>query len=449
MIAKLRIRMTILVCAVLILVSAGIVFSVNFLNWRNITARAEDALEALSVNNGMRPGFRKAAGSRDAGIPEDMDLSTESPDPEAAPFEDVPDRRGPADTGRHRPGEGQPPLPDEALADLGNYYVVTLDDDGNIKEWASDRSELYSDEQISDITAIALSSGKNSGRIGTQFFRFTAGEQQRQLIVLDERLEILSARGVLRTVAIIASAACFLLCAAAYFLIRAMVRPVQEAFERQKQFVWDAGHELKTPLAVIGANAQVLRGEIGDNEYLGYIHSEVRRTDDLIRNLLTLARMDQGTVQAVLKPADLGKTVLTAALPFESTAFETGKHLALDVEENVFCRIDEAMIRQLTVILLSNAFKYSDDGGRIRVSVHEKGKNGELTVANTGQGIVPEDLERIFDRFYRADSSHNRETEGYGLGLSIAKNIADAHKGKIRVKSVPGEETVFTVILPG
>ena len=265
--------------------------------------------------------------------------------------------------------------------------------------------------------------------------------------MLDARLDYLSASNVLRSTILIAAAACVLLSLLAWLLIRRMVRPVEDAFNRQKQFVSDASHELKTPLAVISANAEVLEQEIGENEYLGYIRSEVKRTDTLVRNLLTLARMDRSEAKAEMKRFDLSRALLDVTLPFESTVYEAGKTLETDIPDGIDCTGDEEMIKQLAVILLSNALKYSDDGGRIRVALKARGKQREIRVFNTGGTISPEDQEHIFDRFWRADPAHGRETGGHGLGLAIARTIVEAHRGKITVESHEGEGTAFTVTL--
>ena len=254
---------------------------------------------------------------------------------------------------------------------------------------------------------------------------------------------------MLRTTALAAGLACALLCAGAFFAIGRMIVPVQQSFERQKQFVWDASHEFKTPLAVISANAEVLAGEIGENEYLGYIQSEVRRTDRLVQNLLTLARMDKGTVTAQMARFDLSNALMEVALPFESTVFEAGRTLDTDIPEGVFVKGDREMLQQLTVILLSNALKYSGEGGTIKLSLSQKGHGCRISVYNTGPGIAPENLERIFDRFYREDLSHSSEVAGNGLGLAIARNIAQAHKGHIRAESHFGRDATFIVTLPG
>ena len=445
MIRKLRRRMTLLVIGVLVLVTAGIVLSIGLINRHNIDAAAASALQVLADNGGRRPGLdgedRPEASPQlgDVAPPEDGE-SAASNSPQSAP--------GDRD---HRPDErrrGFELTGGDSLANLSNAYTVQLDADGAVTEWSSDRSDLYTDAQVQELADAALAEGRESGCVGTQYYRLTGVGDARQLIVLDARLEFLSARRMLRVSALVASLACLLLSAGAYLLICRMLRPVQDSFDRQKQFVWDASHEFKTPLAVISANAEVLSREIGPNGYLGYIQSEVKRTDSLVQSLLTLARMDRGTVTAQLKRMNLSEALMGVALPFESTVFEAGRILETDIPEGVWCKGDEAMLQQLAVILLSNALKYSREGGLIRLALAQKGRSAVITVYNTGEGIAPENLERIFDRFYRQDTSHNREIAGNGLGLAIARTIAEAHRGHIRAESVPGESATFTVTLP-
>ena len=423
MIRRLRRRMTVMVIAVLILVSAGIVLAIHLSNERSIAAQAEETLDVLT-----------GSGSVSA-------RETVSPKPDG--------KEGGFRKNGGRGNRGQPPEvrsgKDAATAGLSSSYTITLNEDGSVASWTSDRSDLYSDEQVAGIAESALADGRDSGRIGTQFYRKTAENGQTVLTVLDARLDYLSASNMLRSTVLIAAASCVLLSLLAWLLIRRMVQPVEDAFNRQKQFVSDASHELKTPLAVISANAEVLEQEIGENEYLGYIRSEVRRTDTLVQNLLTLARMDRGA-ETELKKFDLSRAVLDVTLPFESTVYEAGKTLETDVPEGVDCTGNAEMIKQLTVILLSNALKYSDDGGRITVSLKARGKQRELRVFNTGEPISAEDQEHIFDRFWRADPAHGRETGGHGLGLAIARSIVEAHRGHITVDS-GSEGTAFTVTL--
>ncbi len=438
MIQKLRRRLTLLVIGALILVTAGIVLSIDGINRRNISTSANAALDILAENQGRRPGLDgKALPERPSGeeLPEKPDDDVSS---------------GKAD-GLPRPPEARRgfELGGASLATLSNAYTICLDADGRVTQWFSDRADLYDDDQIQTFADAALAQGRSGGRVDTQYYRLTGTGDDRLLIALDARLEFLSARRTLWAATLAASLACLLLSVGAYLLIRRMLQPVQASFDRQKQFVWDASHEFKTPLAVISANAEVLRREIGPNEYLGYIQSEVKRTDGLVQSLLTLARMDKGAVKAEMKKLDLSHALLSVALPFESTAFESGRTLETDIPDGVCVRGDEAMLQQLAVILLGNALKYSDEGGTIRLSLAQKGRGAVLTVYNTGRGIAPENLEKIFDRFYREDLSHNREVAGNGLGLAIARTIVQAHNGHIRAESVYGRDATFIVTLPG
>ena len=429
MIRRLRRRMTVMVIAVLVLVSAGIILANHLSNEHSIRTQAEETLAVLAENSG--------SGSA----------------PPAEPFR--PEERD--ENGKHgRPGDrkdfrGEPMEirsgRDAAAAGLGNSYTITLDDDGTVASWTSDRSDLYSDLQVAAIAESILADGKDCGQIGTQFYRKVTADGQTRLIVLDARLDYLSASNALRSVILITAAACVLLSLLAWLLVRRMVQPVEDAFTRQKQFVSDASHELKTPLAVISANAEVLEQEIGENEYLGYIRSEVKRTDSLVRNLLTLARMDRNEAGTEMKQFDLSRAVLDVTLPFESTVYEAGKTMETDIPDGISCLGNEEMIKQLVVILLSNALKYSDDGGRIEVSLKARGKQREIKVFNTGTPILPEDREKIFDRFWRADPAHGRDTGGHGLGLAIAKSIVESHHGKIAVSSEDGRGSAFTVTL--
>lgn len=480
MINRLRRRLTLLVVGVLALVTAGIVLSINVINLRNIDTAAASALQTLAKNGGRRPGqdtqelpeappqpgqVEPPEGASQNGEPpakpegdmEPPESASQNGEPPALPDGDMalpeggmtipPDgERGPQSGGRRGFGLS---MNNDSLARLSNAYSIRLDADGAVTEWVSDRSDLYTDEQIQAIADAIIADGRESGRVDTQYYSLSDSGNSRLLVVLDARLEFLSAGRMLRATITVASLACLLLSAGAYLLIRRMLRPVQASFDRQKQFVWDASHEFKTPLAVISANAELLSREIGPNEYLGYIQSEVKRTDNLVQSLLTLARMDKGAVAAEIKRFDLSNALLGVALPFESTVFEAGRTLETNVPEGIFCRGDEAMLQQLAVILLSNALKYSDQGGLIRLSLAQKGRGAIITVFNTGEGIAPENLERIFDRFYREDVSHNSAIAGNGLGLAIARTIVQAHKGHIRAESDYGKSATFIVTLPG
>ena len=434
MIRRLRRRMILVVLIGLLLASAGLVLAINWMNWNSLEEQAGQVLDMLAENNGQRPkGMNRANGTITP--PEDLDQDRQPPSD--APTITEQDRIG--FRGR---GSSQ-----NNAASLSNYFTASLDDDGGVTEWDSERADLYTDADVAAIAAAAVSSGRKTGRIGSQFFRLTKQDGNHLLIVVDRSLEIQNAESVLRLTVLVAVIEDALLSLGAVWLIRKLIRPVDEAMEKQKQFVWDASHELKTPLAVISANADVLAAEVGESRPLQYIQSEVQRTDRLIQNLLTLARMEKGTVQAARDKFDLSRALMEVALPFEPALFDEGKTMEMEIPDGVEYTGDQEMIKQLLVILLSNAEKYSEEGGRIRVSLEAKGDKRILRVFNTGPAIPPEAQQRIFDRFYRVDSSHNREIEGNGLGLAIAQSIVSAHRGKIAVHSAEGEGTEFTVTL--
>ena len=433
MIRRLRLRMTLIVIGILLVVSVGIILSIYLSAVQNITAQAESSLDVLANRRPQDLSDDQASSE---------ETSSAKPDREPRGGRMNKNQKGNRDLSFEvRNGK------DAAAAGLGNSYTILLNEDGSVASWTSERTDLYSDEQVQTIAESILADGRQSGRVGTQFYRVISGEAQTRLIVLDARLDFLSASNTLHASILITSIACVLLSLLAALLIRRMVRPVEEAFTRQKQFVSDASHELKTPLAVISANAEVLEQEIGENEYLGYIRSEVRRTDALIRHLLTLARLDRNANRVEMNTFDLSRALLDVILPFESTVFEAGKTMEMDIPDGIECRGNEEMIKELAVILLSNAVKYSDDGGQIRITLSAKGRQREIRVFNTGNPIPPEDREKIFDRFWRGEPSHARNTDGHGLGLSIARSIVEAHHGKITVESSADAGTTFIVLL--
>ena len=227
-----------------------------------------------------------------------------------------------------------------------------------------------------------------------------------------------------------------------------VLNPLKKAFDAQKRFISDAGHELKTPIAAINANLEVLKSEIPENKWVDYIAEENDRMKNLVRDLMYLAHSDSGREKLVMENVNISDAIAFAVLPLESLIFEKGKKLVLDIEEDMMMECDERKIKQLLVILVDNAVKNSDRGDVITVSARKKDGAVVIKVHNTGWGIKSEDLEKIFRRFYRADTSRSRETGGYGLGLSIASAIVSEHRGKISAQSEYGKWAEFSVVLP-
>lgn len=205
---------------------------------------------------------------------------------------------------------------------------------------------------------------------------------------------------------------------------------------------------MKTPLAVISANAQLLQKQLGDDACVQVIHEEVTHTNEMVQNLLTLARMDAGRMQQEFTKIDLEKLLLETSLSMESLLFEAGKRLETSIAENAFCWGNESLLRQLVSILLTNAMQYAAAGSVITVSLFRQGRYWQVCVHNTGSYISPKEQAHVFDRFYRADTSRSRENGGSGLGLAIAQQIAALHHTQITLKSDVNDGTAFSVSLP-
>ena len=227
-----------------------------------------------------------------------------------------------------------------------------------------------------------------------------------------------------------------------FFLSRFVTLPAREALEREKRFISDASHELKTPLGAISINAEALDISGKDSVYVKNILSETARMNRLIENLLTLSKLEESKLKEK-NAFSLSDVVQEMCLTYESVAFEKSRHFESDIEDNIILYGNSDEIRQLIAILLDNAIKNSDDGGKISLVCHKSLCGPEIKVSNTGPGIKESEIDHIFDRFYTTDQSRN--SGSFGLGLSIAKEIVSRHDGSIYVSSEPDKETTFTI----
>lgn len=309
-------------------------------------------------------------------------------------------------------------------------------------------TEDYTLEQAEEILAAILSSGESAGMYGWLQYCAVEKEYGTLLVITDKSSDQGLLNNLFRTTVMVGVLMLLVLLVFLCFLARWIVKPVENAFARQKQFVSDAGHELKTPLTILSANADILQDEIGENKWLGYMQEQTSRMNQLVGDLLHLARMDNASQEYVLAPFNLSTAVTATVLPFESQAFELHKHLEMDIEPGLTYKGSEQHIRQLAAIFVDNALKYSNENGTIKISLIQRGDNRILEFYNTGCGISPEETGKIFERFYRGDRAReNHGTSGYGLGLAIAKSIMDMHKIRIQVTCEKGGWIRFLLTL--
>jgi len=237
------------------------------------------------------------------------------------------------------------------------------------------------------------------------------------------------------------------------FFANSSIMPIKAAFDKQKQFIADASHELKTPLSVINTNVDVLlvNGEDTINKqskWLHYIKSESERMAKLTNDLLYLTQVDYSDVKTIHAGFNLSETVENVILTMEAVIFEHNISLHYEIEPNLITRGNCEEIHEVVMILLDNALKYTNVNGSVTIALKKRHNDIVLSVTNTGEGIPEEHLEKIFDRFYRTDKSRSRKLGGYGLGLAIAKAIIEQHKGRIYAKSILNEKTTFYVEMP-
>lgn len=300
-------------------------------------------------------------------------------------------------------------------------------------------ANLEDTEELKDILDECLSKPEEEGVLSRYHLRYLRQDNGMYLKIafVDMSMEMRMLRSVLRPYALIALGALVLLLAISCLLSYWAVRPVERAWQQQRQFLSDASHELKTPLTVILSNAELLESaplEDRPARWADNIHSEAQQMKSLVEEMLTLARADNMTRQPILSAVSLSDLAADCALAFEAVAFEAGKTLEYDITQNLVVSGDQEKLRQLISILLDNAIKYGAEGGVIRLSLQKADRQARLQVSNPGKPIPPQQLPHLFERFYRADVSRG-EKAGFGLGLAIAKTIADQHHAALRAES--------------
>ncbi len=343
---------------------------------------------------------------------------------------------------------------DEELYTAIPAFCAVVDGDSGQILLALSFNAAVNEDGVTRAVEGALAAGGASGRLPGQGLRWQIQRSGRYLRVAfaDLSWERTGAGRQILTALLLFAAASAGFFAVSWFLSRWLVRPVEEGWRRQQQFVADASHELKTPLTVLLADADILlaRGEDtvdSQRKWVESIREEGLRMKGLVQDLLYLARGDAGQRARPREAVSLTDAVESCVLAFEPVAFEAGLTLDSELAPGLSVLGDGEELRRLGAILLDNACKYCGPGGRITVTL-KGGERAALTVHNTGEPIPAEAQAHLFERFYRADAARSRETGGYGLGLSIASAIVEGHRGKIGVRSAPGEGTAFTVTLP-
>lgn len=328
------------------------------------------------------------------------------------------------------------------------YFIVALTENQEVKSVDTDHIAALDRHTVVDSINRIVSGGKERGYVDYYRFKlFREGDGSSVIIVLDCFLQLQAAYNMLRVTMLVFVSCALIVFALLLVFSKKAIRPFVENLERQRQFVTDASHELKTPLAILSANVGLLADTYGQNKWLESARTQILRLDKLIRNLVELARTEETIPEAVTARFSVSEIAQASVDAFQPLAESGGKTLTVEIAGEVYLRGIRDNFFRLFTILLDNAVKYCDPGGRVHFSLSVRGRTLYISVSNPCEGLDPALLPRYFDRFYRADSSRARETGGYGIGLSTAKAIVTRHRGHIANRYANGIIT-FSATIP-
>ena len=325
------------------------------------------------------------------------------------------------------------------------HFTVFFDKQGEVARTNTESIYAIDEDTAIEYAEKAMADDDERGWISSYRYKIFSTDFGMGVVFVDGSMSrtVLMQSTTIAGVVLLACAALVLILI--FLLSKKAVRPIAESYEKQKQFVTDANHELKTPLTLILANVDIAEAELGKNEWLDDIRSEGHRMTELVNQLVALSRMDEEGQTLNVTAVALGELVTDTVSEFEPLAKERGKALTASVDKEISYLGDEALLHRLVSILMDNAIKYCDQGGEITVNFH-RGRRIILTVENTYAAVGELELNRLFDRFYRADKAR-KFSGGYGVGLSMAKAIVENHKGEITAYKKDSTHIGFKVML--
>lgn len=413
MIKKLRAKFILIAMSSIIAVLTVIMGVINYANYRELSRDADIILEYLSVNNGLFPQITNPiehdAGAKNSGAAWSMSPET--------PYET-------------------------------RFFSVTTDLNGEVIRTNTGSIAAVGEDDAAIYAESALSGNGGKGYVDNYRYLISQAEDGYFIVFLDRSRELNFFKSFLTTSALVSLVGIVAVFMLVLIFSRKATRPIAESYEKQKRFITDAGHELKTPLTIIDASTEVLELEQGENRWTMSIRNQVKRLASLTENLVSLTRMDESESTQTMVDFSLSDAVAETADTFVAPARLSSKSIELDIEQNISYTGDENSIRRLISILLDNAIKYSSSEAAISISLKRQGKYSVIVCRNPVDSISRGDLDILFERFYRGDSSRGAEkAAGYGIGLSMARAIVTAHKGRIRAKSDDGVSVVITAII--
>ena len=408
MLKKLRIKLIAVSAISLLIVLVIIIGTVNIVNYIRVIQNADTILDILADNGGTF--------MREEEYPEELEDYLPALSPE---------------------------LPYES-----RYFSVLLTSEGAVISLDTERIAAIDAAAAAEYASAIWEQGGTAGFAGNYRYITRDTGDGIQIIFLDCTRSLETFSSFLVTSCVISFFGLAAVLMLLILLSGRIIKPVSESYEKQKQFITDAGHEIKTPLTIIDADADILEMEFGENEWIRDIQNQTRRLTALTGDLIHLSRMEESGNRVRMIRFPLSDVAEELVQSFQALAKTKNKTFQALIQPMISICGDEKSLRRLISILLDNALKYSNEGGTITLKLEKQGRTVKLTVANTTERIEQEKLPYLFERFYRMDPSRNSGTGGYGIGLSIAKAVVTAHKGRISASSPDGYSLIITAALP-
>ena len=348
--------------------------------------------------------------------------------------------------------KGDRPLPPHMSPELpyeARYFTVLMDENGAVLQIDTSRIAAVDSAQAAEYAQRVWKKGEDWGFLLNYRYRVSEEGKGVRILFLDAGRTMDSLKTFLVSGILMAAVSYLLIFAVVVVVSGRIVRPIAESYAKQKRFITDAGHEIKTPLAIINANTDLLEMDIGEHESLEEVRNQTKRLTVLTNDLVQLAKMEEAEGKMTLTDLPLSETVEKAAAAFRASAQIQSKDYACEIAQGLHIKGNQKGIEQLVSILLDNAMKYSPEGGRILLSLEKGTRSARLAVYNTASyKIDREKTAHLFDRFYRMDDSRNSQSGGHGIGLSLALAIAKAHNAKILAETEDERSLIVTVIFP-
>ena len=327
------------------------------------------------------------------------------------------------------------------------YFSVKTDKNGEATETRTENIAAVSDDLAKDYAKKIVVQGKRKGFADVYRYEVKAMDDGYLIAFLDCEQDLHTFQSTLIISIIVSMAGVLAVFLLVWLFSKIVFKPVEEGYRKQKQFITDASHELKTPLTIMDANVEVLEMEAGENQWTKSLHHQVARMSGLVKQLVDLSRMDELDKEMEQTEFSFSDAVYEVVQSYEAVAKTQGKTLDLQMEEGLQYKGNEVWIRQAIGLLLDNAVKYSTVGATICISLQGRGKKCYLQIENPCECIGRGKKQELFERFYRLDDSHNSKTGGSGIGLSVVRSIVERHRGKIQAYSETGEDLKISVIL--